>query len=49
MSIAPVAMHAQAEHGFKAIAVEQDFTPNGFNWFRHAFCWRQDMKSTAMP
>ncbi len=36
MSIAPVAMHAQAEHGFKAIAVEQDFTPNGFNWFRHA-------------
>lgn len=29
-------MSAQTEYGFKAIAVEQDFTDNGFNWFRHA-------------
>lgn len=36
MAIAPVAMTAQTEYGFKAIAVEQDFTENGFNWFRHA-------------
>lgn len=36
MAIAPMAMNAQTEHGFKAIAVEQDFTENGFNWYRHA-------------
>ena len=36
MAIAPLAMNAQTEHGFKAIAVEQDFTENGFNWYRHA-------------
>lgn len=36
MSISPMAMLAQTEQGFKAIAVEQDFADNGFNWFRHA-------------
>lgn len=36
MAIVPMAMMAQTEHGFKAIAVEQDFTENGFNWYRHA-------------
>ncbi|MBR0023684.1 MAG: flavin reductase [Muribaculaceae bacterium] len=36
VTIAPLAMSAQTEYGFKAIAVEQDFTDNGFNWFRHA-------------
>lgn len=36
LAIAPLAMSAQTEYGFKAIAVEQDFTDNGFNWFRHA-------------
>lgn len=36
LAIAPMAMSAQNEHGFKAIAVEQDFAENGFNWFRHA-------------
>ena len=36
MAIAPVAMMAQTEYGFKSIAVEQDFTENGFNWFKHA-------------
>ena len=34
--IAPLAASAQTENGFKAIAVEQDFAFNGFNWFRHA-------------
>lgn len=36
VAIAPVTLSAQSEHGFKAVAVEQDFTENGFNWFRHA-------------
>ena len=36
VTIAPLAMSAQTEYGFKAIAVEQDFTDNSFNWFRHA-------------
>ena len=36
MALAPMAMMAQTEYGFKAIAVEQDFTENGFNWYRHA-------------
>lgn len=36
MAIAPVAMMAQTEYGFKSIAVEQDFNENGFNWYRHA-------------
>lgn len=36
VTIAPLAMSAQTEYGFQAIAVEQDFTDNGFNWFRHA-------------
>ena len=36
MAIAPLAMSAQVEHGFKDIAVEQNFAENGFNWFRHA-------------
>lgn len=36
MALAPIGAAAQSEHGFKAIAVEQDFTSNGFNWFRHA-------------
>lgn len=36
VAIAPVAVLAQTEHGFKAVAVEQDFADNGFNWFRHA-------------
>ena len=36
VTIAPLAMSPQTEYGFKAIAVEQDFTDNGFNWFRHA-------------
>ena len=36
MAIAPVAMMAQTEYGFKSIAVEQDFTENGFNWYRRA-------------
>lgn len=35
-AIAPVAVLGQTEHGFKAVAVEQDFADNGFNWFRHA-------------
>ena len=35
-AIAPSAVLAQTEHGFKAVAVEQDFADNGFNWFRHA-------------
>ena len=36
MAITPVAISAQTQYGFKAIAVEQDFTENGFNWYRHA-------------
>lgn len=36
IALAPVAMMAQTEYGFKAIAVEQDFTENGFNWYRRA-------------
>lgn len=36
MALAPVAMMAQTEYGFREIAVEQDFTENGFNWYRHA-------------
>ena len=36
LAIAPTAISAQTEHGFKAITVEQDFSDNGFNWFRHA-------------
>ncbi len=36
MVAAPGAVAAQTEHGFKPIAVEQDFNENGFNWFRHA-------------
>ncbi|MBQ4367472.1 MAG: flavin reductase [Muribaculaceae bacterium] len=36
MTIAPMGMSAQTEHGFEAIAVERDFAENGFNWFRHA-------------
>ena len=36
VTIAPLAMSAQTEYGFKAIAVEQYFTDNSFNWFRHA-------------
>ena len=36
LAMAPVAMSAQTEHGFKAITAEKDFTENGFNWFRHA-------------
>lgn len=36
MTIAPVAMMAQTEYGFKSIAVEQDFNENGFIWYRHA-------------
>lgn len=36
MALAPMAMMAQTEYGFKAIAVEQDFAENGFNWYRHA-------------
>lgn len=32
----PLAMAAQAEHGFKEIAVTQEFEHNGFNWFKHA-------------
>ncbi|MBQ1725589.1 MAG: flavin reductase [Muribaculaceae bacterium] len=36
IALAPATMSAQTEHGFKAMAVEQDFTENGFNWFRHA-------------
>lgn len=36
MAITPVAISAQTQYGFKAIAVEQDFTENGFNWFKHA-------------
>lgn len=35
-AIAPSAVLAQTEHGFKTVAVEQDFADNGFNWFRHA-------------
>ncbi len=36
LAIAPLALSAQSEYGFKAIAVEQEFADNGFNWFRHA-------------
>ena len=36
LTMAPLAMSAQSEHGFKAIAVAQEFAENGFNWFRHA-------------
>ena len=36
MAATSVAMSAQTEHGFKEIAVEQDFADNGFSWFRHA-------------
>lgn len=36
IALAPATMSAQNEHGFKAMAVEQDFAENGFNWFRHA-------------
>ena len=36
LTMAPLAMSAQSEHGFKAIAVEQEFAENGFSWFRHA-------------
>lgn len=36
MAFAPLAMRAQSEYGFKAMAVEQEFGDNGFSWFRHA-------------
>ena len=35
-AVAPMAVSAQTENGFKAIAVEKEFAFNGFNWFRHA-------------
>ena len=36
VAIGPLTMWAQTEYGFREIAVEQDFTENGFNWYRHA-------------
>ena len=35
MTLTSLTSLAQAEHGFKEFSVEQDFTDNGFSWFRH--------------
>ena len=50
MTLAPMSMMAQTEYGFKAIAVEQDFTENGFNWYRHALLLAagDEQRSNAM-
>ena len=49
IALAPATMSAQTEHEFKAMAVEQDFTENGFNWFRHALLLGQATSSRATP
>lgn len=36
MAMAAMPMMAQEENGFKKISVEEDFTDNGFQWFRDA-------------
>ena len=48
--IMPLGMHAQEENGFTEINVEDDFTPNGFQWFRKAqlLCAGDKTKENAM-
>lgn len=48
--IMPLGMQAQEENGFTEISVEEDFTPNGFQWFRKAqlLCAGDNSKENAM-
>ena len=48
--IMPLGIHAQEENGFVEINVEDDFTPNGFQWFRKAqlLCAGDKTKENAM-
>ena len=36
MALVAMPVMAQEENGFKKINVEEDFTDNGFQWFRDA-------------
>ena len=36
MALVAMPVMAQEENGFKKISVEEDFTDNGFQWFRDA-------------
>lgn len=48
--IMPLGIHAQEENGFVEINVEDDFTSNGFQWFRKAqlLCAGDKTKENAM-